>query len=50
MSHLPPPEQGGDKGGDLTGNSDPTHWAFELLYTILYGIPIPLQGLSDLRA
>ena len=25
MPHLPPLEQGGDKGGDLTGNSDPTH-------------------------
>ena len=39
-----------DKGGDLTGNSDPTHGAFELLYHIFYGIRIPLQGLFDLRA
>ena len=30
MSHLPPPERGGDKGGDLTDNSDPTHGAFDL--------------------
>ena len=50
MPHLPPLEQGGDKDGDLTGNSDPTHGAFELLYTIFYGIRIPLQGLFHLRA
>ena len=30
MPHLPPPEPGGDKGGDLTDNSDPTHGAFDL--------------------
>ena len=30
MPHLPPPEPGGDKGGDLTDNSDPTHGGFDL--------------------
>ena len=30
--HVPPlpPEQGGYKGGDLTGNSDPTYGVFDL--------------------
>ena len=30
MPHLPPPDRGGDKGGDLTDNSDPTHGVFDL--------------------
>ena len=34
MSHLPPLEQGGDKGGDLTSNSDPAHGHLIFRYTI----------------
>ena len=38
MPHLPPPEGGGDKGGDLTDNSDSTHGAFDpsVYYTPRY--------------
>ena len=42
MPHLPPPEPGGDKGKDLTDNSDPTHGAFDLsvYYTPQYSYSI----------
>ena len=54
MLHLPPPEWGGDKGWDLTGNSDPTHGAFDfsLYYIPQYTYSSPLlayQVLFDLR-
>ena len=44
MPHLPPPEPGGDKGGDLPDNSDPTHGAFDLsvYYTPRYSYSFSL--------
>ena len=40
LPHLPPPERGGDKGGDLTGNSAWPHswdiWSFRILYSMVF--------------